>query len=211
MTQNMDGFFRVKLLNHLAVEVLIHLDDKTLTNCRSVCKAWKVLIDNQKFYYVRQLGKILHAEKYYKFLDIHTDWELILASFDTSKNLLELKNMAKFMAMFSKTLKLANNDPLQWIVSKNQLDWVKFLFPFVANLNKTSWINTNLGLIWGDHDNWTALMTASAEGFTEIAKYIFENSDGKDIGKILFMFLLKVLFYYFNFQTKPKLLLCLPS
>ena len=185
MTQNMDGFFRVKLLNHLAVEVLIHLDDKTLTNCRSVCKEWKVLIDNQKFYYVRQLGKILHAEKYYKFLDIHTDWELILASFDTSKNLLELKNMAKFMAMFSKTLKLANNDPLQWIVSKNQLDWVKFLFPFVTNLNKTSWINTNLGLIWGDHDNWTALMTASAEGFTEIVKYIFENSDGKKIGKSL--------------------------
>ena len=100
MTQIMDGFFRVKLLNHLAVEVLIHLDDKTLTNCRSVCKEWKVLIDNQKFYYVRQLNKILQAESFknvqmWEFFDIRPDWLIILSSFDTSKNLIELKNMTK--------------------------------------------------------------------------------------------------------------------
>ena len=100
MTQIMDGFFRVKLLNHLAVEILIHLDDKTLTNCRSVCKAWKVLIDNQKFYYVRQLNKILQAESFknvqmWEFFDIRPDWLIILSSFDTSKNLIELKNMTK--------------------------------------------------------------------------------------------------------------------
>ena len=100
MTQIMDRFFRVKLLNHLAVEILIHLDDKTLTNCRSVCKAWKVLIDNQKFYYVRQLNKILQAESFknvqmWEFFDIRPDWLIILSSFDTSKKLIELKNMTK--------------------------------------------------------------------------------------------------------------------
>ena len=103
-----------------------------------------------------------------------------------------------------------DHDPLQWIASKNRLDWVKFLFPFVTNLNKTTLFSSNLGLIWDDNDNdsWTALMTASAEGFTEIAKYIFENSDGKDIGKILFMFLLSfVLIFQLSDQAKTAFML----
>ena len=57
------------------------------------------------------------------------------------------------------------------------------MFQFVQDLNGQTWFSTNLGLIWddSDQDQWTALMTACAEGYTDIVKFFMENCQGKTV------------------------------
>ena len=55
----MDAFVKSQGLNHLAIAILIYLDDKSLVQCRQIKKSWKALIDNQKFFYIRQLQKLV--------------------------------------------------------------------------------------------------------------------------------------------------------
>ena len=175
-----------KMLDHLALKILLHLDDKSLANCRSVCQTWKAWIDEQKFFYLRQTKKMLRAEKYEEFLDEFSDWRRILAELNTSNDLTDLRKIVRFLTAFFtqfKPMHYTSHDPLQWIVSKNQVEDFQWVFQFVQDLNGQTWFSTNLGLIWddSDQDQWTALMTACAEGYMEIVKFFMENCQGKTV------------------------------
>ena len=192
-----DGPFK-----HLAIEILEKLDDKSLTNCRLVNKTLKSLIDQEKFYYVRQIAKKKSIKILKLFLEHHSEWIPVLAKFDSRQTIGDLKNMLNFLRLFSKHLsKLVKAkkpeseylkiDPLQWIVSKNNPGWVKFLMRFVQDLNSTTQFEINFGQEFTEphtfgptewtKDSWTGLMEACSQGYTEIVRIYFENSEGKDI------------------------------
>ena len=193
-----DGPFK-----HLAIEIAKKLDDKSLTNCRLVNKAFKTLIDQEKFYYVRQISKKTQTSIMKMYLKQHSDWNSILAKFDSRQTIGDLKNILNFLKLFIKHLSkqvkgqrqpsqfLKSIDPLQWIVSKNNPGWVRFLFRFVDDLNSTTEFEINFGKTFEEphtfgptewtKDSWTGLMTACSEGYTDIVRLYFENTEGKTI------------------------------
>ena len=42
---------------HLGEDIFYSLDDKSLANCRKICKTWKSFIENQKVLWIRIIKK----------------------------------------------------------------------------------------------------------------------------------------------------------
>ena len=72
---------------HIAVNILVKLDNKSLTKSRLVNKSWKTLIDQEKFYYVRQIQKKANSLKFKRFANNFPDWIHILKGFTTKQTI----------------------------------------------------------------------------------------------------------------------------
>ena len=170
----------VEAFDHVAINIFVRLDDKSLANCRRVKKTWKKLIDNQKFYFIRQITQC--QKKHGSFFKSNKQWQEILQDFDTTQKLLDLKNMSIFLKEFFKLKNPELYDPFEWIVSRNQIPWVKFLLRFVNDLNQWTDIGSELEFESNekvDDDARTPLHTACINGSTEIVKLLFEAKDKK--------------------------------
>ena len=181
----MDFEHLLSACDHIAVNVFSNLSDKSLADCRRVKKSWKDLIDKQKFYYVRQLAK--KKEKHPRFFNANQQWNDIIDDLknESESKLSDLKNMNIFLKEFFKLKQPSNYDPLEWMVSRNQITWVTFLLKFVQDLDQETDIGS--GLVFDPNDDanddlpTTPLMTACHHGYADIVKVIMSNVEGKTI------------------------------
>ena len=170
----------VDAFDHLALNIFIRLNDKSLANCRRVNKAWKNLIDGQKFYYIRQIVKC--KRRHGSFFGPNEHWRKILENLDSKQKLSDLKNMTIFFKEFFKLKNPILYDPLEWMVSRNQLPWVKFLLKFVTDVDTYTNIGTELEFETNekvDDDPRTPLITACRNGNTDVVKLLFEQKGKK--------------------------------
>ena len=181
----MDFDHLLSACDHIAVNIFSNLSDKSLADCRRVKKSWKELIDKQKFYYVRQLAK--RKEKHPRFFNANQQWNDIIDDLknESESKLSDLKNMNIFLKEFFKLKQPSNYDPLEWMVSRNQITWVTFLLKFVQDLDQETDIGS--GLVFDPNDDanddlpTTPLMTACHHGYADIVKVIMSNVEGKTI------------------------------
>ena len=181
----MDFDHLLSACDHIAVNIFSNLSDKSLADCRRVKKSWKELIDKQKFYYVRQLAK--KKEKHPRFFNANQQWNDIIDDLknESESKLSDLKNMNIFLKEFFKLKQPSNYDPLEWMVSRNQITWVTFLLKFVQDLDQETDIGS--GLVFDPNDDanddlpTTPLMTACHHGYADIVKVIMGNVEGKTI------------------------------
>ena len=177
---------------HVVVEILEKLDDKSVRNCRLVSKAFQVLIDEYFYYFTRLVEKRKKTKKVRITLNyLPPQWTKLFSKFDKKQDIEELKNLVYFMQVHFDTLIMLKTDPLQKVVSKNNPQLVRFLLRNIHHLNGANEFQINFGLDYDDgsefrppqwtSDVWTGLMTACAEGYTEIVQIFFENTEGKDI------------------------------
>ena len=54
----MDLLVQNQGLNHLAIEIFITLDEKSLSNCCQVHQSWKTLIQERKYLWVKKLKRL---------------------------------------------------------------------------------------------------------------------------------------------------------
>ena len=187
-------FFRIFIMDfehllsacdHIVVNIFSNLSDKSLADCRRVKKSWKHFIDKQKFYYVRQLAK--RKEKHRGFFNANQQWNNIIDDLQngSESKLSDLKNMNVFLKEFFKLKQPSRYDPLEWMVSRNQITWVKFLLKFVQDLDQETDIGSGLVFDPNDQGNddlpTTPLMTACYHGYADIVKVIMSNVEGKTI------------------------------
>ena len=177
-TQKMDAFVKSQGLNHLAIAILIYLDDKSLVQCRQIKKSWKALIDNQKFFYIRQLQKLVENNQLF-FTFKNRQWFQIVDGISRLRRLYKLtmiKNMTKLLTQFfkAKSSYVHLYSPMEWIVSKNQAIWIKFALKYVTDLDHKNLRNDYT-------ETRTALMTAVKAGYVNIVKLILQNCQGKSI------------------------------
>ena len=164
-------------LRHIALIILTKLDNKSITKCRLVNKAWKSLIDSEKFYFIRQIIKF--KTKYKSFFKAHVEWNGILGDFDSKQKLSDLKNMSRFLHEFFKMKNPEKYDPFEWIVSRNEINWVKFLLRFVKDLNQTSEVGSETNFketTYNTESHEPAFFTACFEGYTEIVELLMNVS-----------------------------------
>ena len=181
----MDFDHLLSACDHIAVNIFSNLSDKSLADCRRVKKSWKELIDKQKFYFVRQLAK--RKEKHQRFFNANQQWNDIIDNLknESESKLSDLKNMNIFLKEFFKLKQPSNYDPLEWMVSRNQITWVTFLLKFVQDLDQETDIGS--GLVFDPNDDanddlpTTPLMTACHHGYADIVKVIMSNVEGKTI------------------------------
>ena len=178
---------------HLGVEILKKLDNQSLTRCRLVSKAFKGLIDEEKFYYLRQIKSLRTKKKLKEFFENYPDWKRIVDELDSKETLADLRNMNRFLGLFFKKVKKSyKTDPLQWIVSKNDPKWVKFILKYVQNVNGVTTFDIFFGLEFGvlnsfgsetdlTEDSWTPLMTACSEGYVDIVRILFVKAADKKL------------------------------
>jgi len=143
----------------------------------TVNKAWKSLIDSEKFYFIRQIIKF--KTKYKSFFKAHVEWNGILGDFDSKQKLSDLKNMSRFLHEFFKMKNPEKYDPFEWIVSRNEINWVKFLLRFVKDLNQTSEVGSETNFketTYNTESHEPAFFTACFEGYTEIVELLMNVS-----------------------------------
>ena len=181
----MDFDHLLSACDHIAVNIFSNLSDKSLADCRRVKKSWKELIDKQKFYYVRQPAT--RKEKHPRLFNANDQWNDIIDDLknESESKLSDLKNMNIFLKEFFKLKQPSNYDPLEWMVSRNQITWVTFLLKFVQDLDQETDIGS--GLVFDPNDDanddlpTTPLMTACHHGYADIVKVIMSNVEGKTI------------------------------
>ena len=154
-------------LQHIAENILKHLDIQSIAKCREVSSPFLDLIDGQKFWYIEQIKKMNNA-KGKQFASIIKFEKILLDAFDDRKTLKELKIVAKFMTKY-----LAENDftnsPFYQAFKEGQIDFIKlFINSPLIDFTKT------------DGQGFTVFHHACSQGSKEVVELLIQEFHNVD-------------------------------
>ena len=188
----MDQFFENPGYQHIGQLIFQYLNHKNLLSCRFVCQAWKIFLDDPKFWirkctrYKNSRQSLLNASNNYfeknkelaynqeinvslqlmKIHKIFSTWFKTSSSFVIHSKESEILIINFIIENFSEILteyRQLSNTPVHFAVRNGQLDIVKAIVTCFNNPNA------------GNDTGWTPIQLAAIDGHSEMIKLLAES------------------------------------
>ena len=144
---------------HLSQAIFKVVDNCSLTNCRTVSKTWKNVIDHEKFHWLRRIQK--YRGKFEPFLD---EWNKVIKKTSTEEIKELCFSVENFLKLGSRNMMNDKYSPLHLAAEIGSIELCRGI------IKAMDYRNDNFYL-----PNLTPLHLAAAKGHREVCRLILEN------------------------------------
>ena len=161
LTLNMELLVENQGLNHLAIDIFIYLDDKTLAKCCSVRKSWKALIEERNHQWKRKLRQVQN-----EMIKRFPEMDKLFEYFYSKSSNLETQAFIDFMIRYEHCK--SKFMPLMYAVDSSDIKGLKLLqISGIVEMNSKSFFS--------DQFSMTILHYVAGHGHPKVVDFYLKN------------------------------------